>query len=382
MKSYDQTRAEPMLIRRAKAVAAYLQAETLTLDEGDLLAGRVRRKIPGHPGIHEGYQWVYAAAYPDIVQNPAVLKDAPVPSEFVQFLEGWARRHVPAGAKVNALRPPETSRAMQVCAFTASGLDMVHRLPRFQMILEKGAEGLRAEAVARMRALDGTKCEDIKKRVFYQALIITYDAMIAYSHRWAEKLADLAQAEGNAERRRELDQMAAHCRQAPAKPPRTFWEALQSVWLSLCVNQAETSGSASSFGRLDQYLYPYYKADLEAGRLTYERALEVVQCLFLKCYRTFDFHHTMLGGLTPDGADGTNDLSYLCLDAVARLRTPRDIAVRIHRNTPPEFLRKAADLSRLGLGRPDLWNDEVMIPSLVKAGFPLADARDYAAIGC
>jgi formate C-acetyltransferase len=167
-----------------------------------------------------------------------------------------------------------------------------------------------------------------------------------------------------------------------AGPARTFWEALQVVWLVLCVNQAEWPGSAHSIGRLDQYLYPYFRRDTEAGRLTRAQALEIVQAFFLKCYRTFDFHHTTIGGVTPSGADATNELSYLCLEAVAALRTPRDVAVRIHRNTPRAFFRKAVEVAGLGLGRPDFWNDEVTVAALVKKGFPLEDARDYAPIGC
>jgi len=382
MKSYDESRAEPMPIRRAKAVAAVLQAETLVLDDGDLLAGRVRRKIASHPGIHEGHRWRNAAAYPDVAPNPGIVKGAAVSSDFVSFMEDWARRHVCVHAKVAALRPREVQRAMAVQAFSSNGLDMVHRLPRFELILERGALGLREEAAARMARLDATRADDVKKRIFYRAVVIVCDAMAGYGLRWAEKLAELARAEGDAERRRELEQMAAICRRVPAQPARTFREALQSLVLVLCVNQAETTGSAGSFGRLDQYLYPFYAADIEAGRLTRARALELVQCFFLKWYRTFDFHHTMLGGLTPDGGDGTNDLSFLCLEAVERLRTPRDIAVRVHKGTPPAFLRKAAEVARLGLGRPDFWNDEVMVPALAKAGFPIEDARDYAAIGC
>ncbi|MCX7012554.1 MAG: hypothetical protein NTW86_08330, partial [Candidatus Sumerlaeota bacterium] len=382
MKSYDETRAEPAPIRRAKAVRAFLLSETLTLDEGDLLAGRLRRGITVHTGIHEGRRWVFAAMFPDLQGNPGALKNASVTEEFRSFYTKWCERHVAHGAKLRALCPPETQAAMAVGAFGAGGMDGGHRLPRFQMLLERAAAALREEALERLRALDLAKIENVRKRVHYQALIIVYDTLIAYGERWAKKLEELANAEPDAARRGELLQMAGNCRHGAAHPARTLWEAVQAIWLLMVMNQAEFTGSAASFGRLDQYLYPFYEADLRAGRLTQDGALELIEDLFLKCYRTFDFHHTTLGGQKPDGSDATNELSSLCLDAVARIRTPRDVAVRLHAGAPESFFRRALEVARLGLGRPDFWNDAVMIPALMKAGFPLEDARDFAPIGC
>jgi len=382
MRSYDETRAEPMPIRRAKAVAAALGAATLTLDAGDLLAGRVARKIAAHPGIHEGHRWRRAAAYPDLGANPHILRDAPVPREFVEFTESWATRHVPVYAKARALTPPETQRAMRLRVFHAGGVDMVHRMPRFEMLLERGTDGLRREAAERQAALDDSRAGDVTKRIFYQSLIIAYDAVAGYARRWAVRLGELAQAEADAARRAELEHMTAMCTRVPPQPARTFHEALQAITLAVCVNQSETTGSATSLGRLDQYLLPFYEADLAAGCLSHDQALELIECFFLKWYRTFDFHHTTIGGLTPDGHDATNALSFLCLEAMERLRTPRDVAARIHAATPEPFLRKAAAVARLGMGRPDFWNDDVMVPALAEAGFPVADARDYAPIGC
>lgn len=381
MKSYDQTRAEPMSLRRAKAVRAYLRAETLTLDAGDLLAGRVRRGIYAHNTYRE-YAWVEAAAYPDVAPAPHLLEDAPVSPEFIAFMKEWATRHVPIQARVAALRPQETRDAMSCGVFSASGISMVHRLPRFQVILDRGALALRAETQERLDQLDATRAENVPKRIFYESIGIVYDTMVDYGNRWRKRLFDLAETERDPARKNELAQMADHCGHGLARPARTFREALQAVWLIVVINQADTRGAAGSLGRLDQYLYPFYRADIDAGRLTRGQALELIECLFLKCHRTFDFHHTMIGGLTPEGRDAVNDLSFLCLEAVERLKTPRDVAVRLHRHTPSAFLRKAAGVARLGLGRPDFWNDDVMVPALRKNGIAIGDARDYAAIGC
>ncbi len=168
----------------------------------------------------------------------------------------------------------------------------------------------------------------------------------------------------------------------PEFPAESFAEALQSVWFLQCGQYMETCGSAHSFGRGDQYLYPLYQADVATGDLTRGGALELIECFHLKCYMTFDFQLMMIGGVDRAGNDATNELSYLFLDALEALGTPRDIAVRIHENTPPEFLRRASEVAKLGLGRPDFWNDEITIESLTRLGISLEDARDYAAIGC
>jgi formate C-acetyltransferase len=382
MRSYDETRADPMAIRRAKAVTAALASATLVLDDGDLLAGRVPRRVPGHQGIHEGYWYKLPAAYPDLNSGSVALERSPLPQGFVESLRAWWQRHSGPCDKLAAARPEHAERAMRVGVYWASGLDIVHRNPRFEMLLERGVLDLREEAATRLDALNLVDAEDAARRVFYQSVIIVYDAMVGFANRWAKQLDALAAVEADPFRCGELRQMAEHCRQVPAHPPRTFWEVLQAVWLIVCMNEAEVSGSATSLGRLDQYLQPFYQADLAAGRLTREVALELIECLFLKCYRTFDFHYTMLGGQTVTGTDATNELSYLCLDALDALRTPRAVGVRIHRGSPPELLRRAADIAGHGLGRPDFWNDEVVIKALTRVGIPVADAREYSAIGC
>ena len=380
MRAYDQLATEPPAIRLATGVADYLRTQTLALDEGDLLAGRVRRTLKIHPGIHEGYEWANAAMFPESWPNTQALAGSPVSPEFTEALTDWQTRHPPRAAGLQT--PSGTRQATAMGAFSAGGLEGGHRLPRFQLLLDHGAAALRDQALSRLGSLTGDDEEGESHRTVYQSMITAYQAMIDYAHRWADRLEELAVDAGSPFRKQELRQLSAICRQVPEQPARTFWEALQCVWFCVLVNDSECTGTATSFGRLDQYLWPYYKADLTAGRIDRENARELIECLSLKCYRTFDFHHATIGGITPDGADGTNELSWLCLEAVERLRTPRDVAVRIHRGTPPEFLRKAVEVAALGLGRPDFWNDEVTIEALVRSGFPVEDARDYAAIGC
>ncbi|NOY80460.1 MAG: hypothetical protein GXP31_05580 [Kiritimatiellaeota bacterium] len=380
MRAYDRFAREPPAIRLAEAVADYLRTRKLILDPGDLLAGRVRRTLALHPGIHEGYEWVNAAMHPEAWRRIEALAGSPVPREFVEALRAWQKRHPPRTAGLES--PVETREAMTTGAFSAWGIEGGHRLPRCQMLLQHGATALRDRAQGRLDSLRGTDEQTRPRRIVYRSLVIAYEAMIDYARRWADWLEDRAAACSDAGRQQELRDLAAVCRWVPAEPARSFWEALQCTWFCILVNDAECVGTATSFGRLDQYLWPYLENDLDAGVITEDQALELIECLFLKCYRTFDFHHTTIGGLTPAGTDGTNPLSWLCLKAMERLRTPRDLAVRLHRDTPPDFFRKALEVAALGLGRPDFWNDEVTVQALVKSGFPLADARDYAAVGC
>jgi len=380
MHVYDRLFDEPPGIRLAGAVAEFLRTETLTVDEGDLLVGRLRRTLKIHPGIHEGYAWVNAAMQPEAWRGAEVFEGAPVPDDFVDAVTDWQNRHPARAAGLEWTK--EVREAQSTGAFHAGGLEGGHRLPLHQLLLVQGADALRDQAQQRLEAVDDADPDAEKKHACYRSMITAYEAMIAYGARWATTLDAMAQQESDATRRYELEQMADNCRRVPARPARTFWEAVQATWFSVLINDVECSGTATSFGRIDQYLYPYFRADIEAGRLTRAQASELIECLFLKCYRTFDFHHTTVGGVRSDGEDGTNGLSWICLEAVERLRTPRDLAVRVHKGTPPEFFRKAAEVAALALGRPDFWNDEVTIQALADKGFPIEDARDYAAIGC
>jgi len=381
MDSYDETQAQPVIIRRAKAAAKVLATQSLLLDEGQLIAGRVQRLIPAHNGIHSGNEWVRSVSYPE-AGGGWIPKNAPVPESYRKRAEEWDLGCVSVWRKLSALVPGNERLAMNAGVYSAGGIDVVHRNFRFQMLLELGMEEIKRRAEEKLASLDETRGEDVKRKPFYQAVIIVCDALMDYAERWADRLEKLSAEEEDCPRRDELRKMASICRKVPRHPPETFHEAIQSVWFAQVASWAEASGSAHSFGRFDQYMLPFYQADVEAGRLTQDEALELIECLWLKCYSTFDFRHLTVGGVKPDGTDGTNELSYLCLEATERLRTPRDIAVRIHRGTPDSFLRKAADIARIGLGRPDFWGDEVTIESLVKAGIPLEDARDYSPIGC
>jgi formate C-acetyltransferase len=199
-------------------------------------------------------------------------------------------------------------------------------------------------------------------------------------------------------RKSELEKMALICEWVPANPARTFWEALQTLWFCNLFMFFDTKENGVSPGRVDQYLYPYYKEDLEKGRITREEAIELLE--LLRChyssYRALiesslqekgigeaNWFNCVLGGQTPDGKDATNEMSYLWLEAAMRTRSPHPtLSIRVHEKMDEGFAMKAAELSALGLGYPAWFGDRTTIPFLVNQGVPLEEARDYAIAGC
>jgi pyruvate-formate lyase len=292
-----------------------------------------------------------------------------------------------------------------------------HIVPDYPRLLEKGLRGIKEEAEAER----GQAATD-EERAFLDSAVIALDGVMDY----AVRLADRCQAEAEADdeaRASELLQMAANLRQAPAGPARSFWQALQSVWLLHMIFHSTMNGNAT--GRLDQYVWPYLEADLESGVLDLDRAAELVDCFCLKFNeraQTLDKqrpearepelldptsrtrHYTssqigtdrddvdatnhwlqniVVGGLTPDGDDGTNPLTYLLLESYRRNRMTNPLlTVRLHRQSPEELVRYVSEVLKDGGGMPALFNDEALISSLERIGIPTPDARDYTNDGC
>ncbi len=292
-----------------------------------------------------------------------------------------------------------------------------HVVPDYPTLLAKGLSGLLADAETQRPG-----AQSAAEVAFLDSVVIALGGVTAF----AERLAQRCEAEAAAaapERAAELRQMAANLRQAPAGPAMTFWQALQSVWLLHMVFHATMNGNA--MGRLDQYAWPYLEADLEAGRIDLERAMELVSCFCLKFNeraKTTDDqrpdarepeptdpgrrtrHYTssqlgtrrdrldathpwlqniVIGGLTPDGADGTNPLSHLILEAYRRNRMTNPlVTVRLHRGAPEPLVRHACETLKDGGGMPALLNDEALVPALERLGIPTPHARDYTNDGC
>lgn len=266
-------------------------------------------------------------------------------------------------------------------------------------LLRLGLKGLRADAQARLAALSHP-LDQVDKRPFLEAVIITCDALSIWARRYSACAAELAESEADPVRRQELVEIAATCAWVPENPARSFREALQAQWFSQCFSRLEEMvGGDTCQGRMDQYLYPYYRKDVDEGRLTPDGAQELLQCLWVNMMQNiqlmlsptmaagregFSHHETVtLGGQTPDGRDATNELSYVLLESTRALRTSYpELAVRIHAGTPDRFLHSVAEAIKDGKGSPKVINDEFLVPFYLSHGASHAEALDYAVSGC
>ena len=265
-------------------------------------------------------------------------------------------------------------------------------------MLREGLRGYEERARRAKAALDLTDPDSVDKYAFYRAVLVVIDAVRRFSLRYSALAVDLASRESDPARRAELERMGAICAKVPYEPASSFREAMQAVWFSQALLQIESNGHSLSFGRFDQYLYPYYKADLDGGRISEDEALELLCNLWIKTLTVQKIRsqaHTLssagspmyqnvtIGGQTTDGRDAVNELSFLVLRSVAQTRlTQPNLTVRYHANIDRRFLDECVEVMRLGFGMPALNNDEVIIPSFISWGVSEEDAYDYSAIGC
>ncbi|MBC2717120.1 MAG: formate acetyltransferase [Desulfobacteraceae bacterium] len=260
-----------------------------------------------------------------------------------------------------------------------------HFLPNYEKMLKLGVKGY-------MKAME-KKEDDLHK-----ATRITCEGLVAFATRMAQEAERLAAEEKDEVRVKELVEIARICRKVPLEPADTFHEALQSLWLTHMGVNLEGINSAISFGRMDQYLYPYYKRDMEEGRMNPERARELLLCfsakatehVFLLSERTSQYHGGFLvvqaaivGGMDQSGKDAVNDLTYVFLDVMEEsgLRDP-NYQARIHPDSPEDYLKRVVDMARKEGGVPALFNDKATIAALTHHGYPLQEARNYAVVGC
>jgi pyruvate formate-lyase/glycerol dehydratase family glycyl radical enzyme len=270
----------------------------------------------------------------------------------------------------------------------------------YEVVLKRGFNDIKREAKEKLASLDIYDSENnYTKMAFYEAVIITCDAIITWAMRYAELARSMAGKERNDKRKRELIEISKTCEWVPANPARGFHEAIQSVWFVNAFSRFEqTVAGQVGIGRIDQFLYPYYKKDKEEGRITDDEVFELLECLWLNLARNAHlyqlnsisymqgyahFEQTMVGGQTEDGRDATNELSYFILQSKKEfpLDYP-DLSVRIHARTPEPFLRKVCELIKEGTGFPKLYNDEEVIPLFLAKGATLKEARDYTGTSC
>lgn len=304
-------------------------------------------------------------------------------------------------ARGEALLPDEVQVYMETGLFGMEGklnAGDAHLAVNYARVLSDGLAGYEERVRACRAALDLTDPDAIDKNVFYKAVLVVIAAVRRFAGRYAALAREMAAAEKDEARAAELRQIAETCERVPYEPARSFREAVQSVWFIQLILQIESNGHSLSYGRFDQYMFPYYEADVASGAITRDEALELLTCLWIKTLsvnkvrsqaHTFSsagspmYQNVTIGGQTTDKTDAVNDLSFLVLQSVAQTRlTQPNLTVRYHAGLNKKFYDECVEVMKLGFGMPALNNDEVIIPSFVKWGVAEEDAYNYSAIGC
>ncbi len=400
--SYKATEELPIIKRRSAAFAHILRNIPIVIRDNELIVGSATVNPRGCQVFPEySYEWL-KAEYETISTRAA--DPFYISEKTKEILKNttpyWKGKTTSDLARANML--PEAYEAFANHAVYTPGNyfynGIGHVSVDYAKVLKIGYRGIIAEAQANIDALDFSAPDYISRKNFLSAVIESCEAVILYAKRYAELARALAKKESSATRRAELELISKNCTHVPEFGAQSFHEACQSFWFIQLLLQVESNGHSISPGRFDQYMYPYYKKDIDSGKITREEAQELIDCIWIKLndinkvrdavsadgfagYGTFQ--NLIVGGQNTHGMDSTNDLSYMCLEASMHVPLPQpSISIRVWNGSPEPLLLKAAALTRIGTGLPAYYNDEIIIPSIMSRGVSLDDARDYCIIGC
>lgn len=396
--SYQATEGLPMIMRRAKALENILNNLTVTIRDDELVVGTLTKAVRSCQLFPENsYKWVMdefdtietrmADPFKISEEDKATLR---------KVLPYWEDKTISDLA--SSYMSEKTKECIANGVFTVGNYffgGVGHIIIDYDKAIRRGYKAIIQDAVEALESFDCNDPDFIQKTQFCKAIITVLSAAINFAKRYSDKAKEMAAVETNPTRKAELLQIAANCEKVPANGATNFYEACQSFWFVQALVQIEANGHSISPGRFDQYMWPYLEADKSISK---EFAQELIDCLFVllnHVNKTRDdvsdqafagyavFQNFGVGGQTEDGLDATNPVSYMCMDAAAHVKLPApSFSVRIHNQTPDEFLLRACELARLGTGVPAMYNDEAIIPALCNRGLTLADARNYCIIGC
>ena len=399
--SYQATEGKPMITRRAEAFAHILRHIPIIIRDEELIVGSSTIAPRGCQTYPEfSYQWLEDEL--DTVEtrsaDPFYIAEE-TKQELREVHKYWKGKTTSELA--TSYMAPEAIKAIEHNIFTPGNYfynGVGHVTVKYEEVLAIGYEGIMAKAQAELDKCQVGDGDYARRSHFLNAVILSCQAVIEYAQRYAALAEKMAAECNDPVRRNELEVIALNCSRVPAKGAGSFYEACQSFWFVQQLIQLESSGHSISPGRFDQYMYPYYKRDLDNGNITREFAQELMDCIWVKlndlnkCRDAASaegfagyslFQNLIAGGQSKDGEDVTNDLSIMCIQASMHVHLPQpSLSVRVWNGTPHEFLIKAAELTRTGIGLPAYYNDEVIIPALQNRGLSLEDAREYNIIGC
>jgi choline trimethylamine-lyase len=401
--SYRQTEGDPAIVRRAKGLKNILDKMSIRIEDGELLVGWPTSKMRGGALLPEVQgDWILEEM--ETVSMRDWDKYAPLTEEekerIKDFIPYWKGRSL--FDKWESMIPDEQLRLNHKIQTSGGYCDNSHHMAHvavdFPRLLAKGLNGIQKE-IDQERLKMNIGLPGITEKIqFLTAASITIEGVKNFALRYAELAREMAGKEINAKRKTELEKIAATLDWVPANPARNFYEALQSIWLCYMVLMVEGWGAGMTIGRPDQYLYPFYKKDIEEGRLTMEEAFELIALLLIKMNGVINLANKIIalwlggfpvmqgitvGGITPEGKDAVNELSYMFLDADQEIGlSSEDIVVRVNNANPEAFLIKACEVAKALKGKLKFVSDENIIQSMLNQGIPLEYARDYISTGC
>jgi len=395
--SYKQSENEPYILRKAKALEAILSNMSIFIEDGQMIVGNQASSPRAAPIFPEySIDWVieeldsFASRSGDVFAITEETKDKL--RGIQSFWHGKTHQD-----EVYANMTETNMLAQKQNVIHRGGISMSgdgHIIPHHEKVLARGFRAYQDDARQALERDDLTQ----EQRDFYTATIIALEAAIQFARRFSKLAAELAESDPDSQRKAELQRVAEINARIFDGPAQSFHEALQVVYYCHLIMMIESNGHSFSFGRFDQFMVPYFRADMDAGRLTADEALELTALFFIKMnslnkVRPWDhtefgvgyplYSNLMVGGMKADGTDGTNELSYLALRAMDLNRLPEpNLSVRYWAGTPRQLLLESARLIREGFGMPSLFADETVIPAMMSIGLPLEVARDYASMGC
>jgi pyruvate formate-lyase/glycerol dehydratase family glycyl radical enzyme len=409
--SLKETEGEPQILRRAKALANVLDNITIFVEEDELIVGNAASKPMGVEFDCDVAIWPQEEI--NALKEEGFTASEEDEAELRELNEYWKNSNLVARSgdlydderlwpfvQSGVVLPPWKNREQGSGGgyaqggmglgpgFILCGYD-------FAKVLNSGLDGIIEEARAELARTRFAEADSVGKAYFLRSVIVAHEAVIRFANRFADLAADIAATEGDPNRKAELERIARTCRWVPARPARDFYEAMQCFWFVFLVTNPQTTAAA---GRFDQYMYPFYQRDKGERSITDDQVLELLECLRIKDMQLIrtsgrllrqknaglaKWHNWTIGGVTPEGEDATNDLTYLILEAALECPTPHHtITLRVHEGTPEALMLKALEVVKTGIGMPAFVGDKSYIEFLLGHGVPLRTARDYIMTGC
>lgn len=398
--AYKENEAEPVYIKRARALEKTLKNMHIYIKEGELIVGNQASEERTAPVFPEyAVDWMekellekgnFNTRDGDNFYLPEQHKE-----ELLEIIQYWKGKTLKD--KCMVIMPEEVKVASEIKVIHGEG-NMTsgdgHIVPDFEKALRLGLSGIIKETEERLSRVDISENDAFREIAFLKSIVIVNKSIIEFGERYSALAYDLSLKEKDENRKTELLKISEVCKNVPKNPPKNFYEAVQMIWFVHLAIQIESNGHSASLGRADQYLYKYYKND----NLDKDFTKELLQCLWIKLYSILKIRSTShsgygagyptyqnvtIGGSNPDYSDAVNELSFLILESVGEAKlTQPNLSARVHLNTSEKFIRECTEVISTGFGMPALHNDEIIIPALLNKGVSLKDAFNYTMVGC